>query len=37
MLAPERKLEVTLGRAEVRHVFKVSKVGTIAGCSSPTA
>ena len=31
LLAPEVKLEV-LGHAEVRQVFKVSKVGTIAGC-----
>jgi translation initiation factor IF-2 len=32
MLAPEQK-EVILGEAEVREVFKVSRVGTIAGCS----
>jgi translation initiation factor IF-2 len=31
MLAPVER-EVTLGRAEVRQVFKVSKVGTIVGC-----
>jgi translation initiation factor IF-2 len=31
MLAPKFR-EVILGRAEVRKVFKVSKVGTIAGC-----
>lgn len=31
MLDPEFK-EVVLGRAEVRQTFKVSKVGTIAGC-----
>lgn len=31
MLAPELRQEV-LGHAEVRAVFKVSKVGTIAGC-----
>jgi translation initiation factor IF-2 len=31
MLQPEIK-EKVLGRAEVRAVFKVSKVGTIAGC-----
>lgn len=31
LLDPEYK-EVTLGRAEVRKTFKVSKVGTIAGC-----
>jgi translation initiation factor IF-2 len=31
MLAPVLR-EVTLGRAEVRQVFKVSKVGTIVGC-----
>ncbi|WP_066635701.1 translation initiation factor IF-2 [Desulfolucanica intricata] len=31
LLDPEFK-EVVLGRAEVRQIFKVSKVGTIAGC-----
>jgi translation initiation factor IF-2 len=31
MLAPKFR-EIILGRAEVREVFKVSKVGTIAGC-----
>jgi translation initiation factor IF-2 len=31
MLAPEKK-ETVQGTAEVREVFKVSKVGTIAGC-----
>jgi translation initiation factor IF-2 len=31
MLAPERKEQV-LGLVEVRQVFKISKVGTIAGC-----
>jgi translation initiation factor IF-2 len=31
MLAPKYR-EVILGRAEVREVFKVSKIGTIAGC-----
>ena len=31
LLAPEQKTQV-LGHAEVRKVFKVSKVGTIAGC-----
>ncbi len=31
MLAPIER-EVILGRAEVRQVFKVSKVGTIVGC-----
>ena len=31
MLAPELRQEV-LGHAEVRQVFKVSKVGAIAGC-----
>jgi len=31
MLEPEKKLEV-LGQAEVRQVFKVSRVGMIAGC-----
>ncbi|MFZ1125527.1 MAG: translation initiation factor IF-2, partial [Candidatus Baltobacteraceae bacterium] len=31
MLAPKFR-EVVLGRAEVREVFKVSKIGTIAGC-----
>jgi translation initiation factor IF-2 len=30
-LAPEIRME-TLGRADVRQVFKVSRVGTIAGC-----
>jgi translation initiation factor IF-2 len=31
MLAPEQE-EVIVGNAEVREVFKISKVGTIAGC-----
>lgn len=31
MLSPETR-EETLGTAEVREVFKVSKVGTVAGC-----
>ena len=31
MLAPEKR-ETVVGSAEVREVFKVSKVGTIAGC-----
>ena len=31
MLSPEIKEEVT-GTAEVREVYKISKVGTIAGC-----
>jgi len=31
MLRPEQK-EVILGEAQVREVFKISKVGTIAGC-----
>ena len=31
MLAPERK-ENTLGNIEVREIFKISKVGTVAGC-----
>jgi translation initiation factor IF-2 len=31
MLAPERK-ENTLGIVEIRQVFKISKVGTVAGC-----
>jgi len=31
MLEPEKKLEV-LGQAEVRQVFRVSKVGMVAGC-----
>ena len=31
MLAPEMKEEV-LGNAEIRELFKISKVGTIAGC-----
>jgi len=32
LLMPEEK-EVFVGQAEVRQVFKVSKIGTIAGCS----
>ena len=31
MLAPERR-ETVLGTVEVRNVFKISKVGTVAGC-----
>jgi translation initiation factor IF-2 len=31
LLAPEHK-EVVLGEAEVRQIFKIAKVGTIAGC-----
>ena len=31
MLAPEQE-EVIVGNAEIREVFKISKVGTIAGC-----
>jgi len=31
MLSPEMKEEVT-GTAEIREIFKVSKIGTIAGC-----
>ena len=31
MLAPEKK-EISLGKAEVLQLFKISKVGTIAGC-----
>jgi translation initiation factor IF-2 len=31
MLAPEMKEEV-LGNAEIREIFKISKVGSIAGC-----
>jgi translation initiation factor IF-2 len=31
LLAPEKK-EVILGEAEVRQIFKIAKVGTIAGC-----
>ncbi len=31
LLAPERKTQI-LGHAEVRRVFKISKVGAIAGC-----
>src|SRR5690606_23217896 len=31
MLSPELKEEIT-GTAEIREIFKVSKVGTIAGC-----
>ena len=32
LLAPEKK-EVVLGEAEVRQIFKIAKIGTIAGCS----
>jgi len=31
MLAPEKK-ESILGLVEIRQVFKISKVGTVAGC-----
>jgi len=31
LLEPEYR-EVTLGRAEIRKIFKASKIGTIAGC-----
>jgi len=31
LLAPEKK-EVVLGEAEVRQIFKIAKLGTIAGC-----
>jgi translation initiation factor IF-2 len=31
MLAPERKEQV-LGMVEVRQVFRISKIGTVAGC-----
>jgi translation initiation factor IF-2 len=31
MLAPEKK-EVVMGHAQIRNVFKVSKVGNVAGC-----
>ncbi|MEM9695268.1 MAG: translation initiation factor IF-2, partial [Myxococcota bacterium] len=31
-LLPATKVEVELGKAEVRQVFKISKVGAIAGC-----
>jgi len=31
MLSPEIKEEIT-GTAEIRETFKISKVGTIAGC-----
>jgi len=31
MLAPEQK-ESTLGLVEIREVYKISKVGTVAGC-----
>jgi len=31
MLAPERR-ETILGTVEVRNVFRISKVGTVAGC-----
>ena len=32
LLRPEQR-EVVLGEAEVREVFKISRIGTIAGCS----
>ena len=35
MLSPEMKEEVT-GNAEIRETFKISKVGTIAGCMVTT-
>jgi translation initiation factor IF-2 len=31
MLAPEQKEEI-IGNAEIRQVFRISKIGTIAGC-----
>ena len=31
MLSPELKEEIT-GTAEIREMFKISKIGTIAGC-----
>ncbi len=31
-LLPAKKVEKELGRAEVRQIFRISKVGTIAGC-----
>jgi translation initiation factor IF-2 len=31
MLSPEMKEEIT-GTAEIRETFKISKIGTIAGC-----
>lgn len=31
MLAPEME-EVVIGQAEIRHIYKVSKIGNIAGC-----
>ena len=31
LLAPEKK-EIVLGEAEVRQIFKIAKIGTIAGC-----
>src|SRR5205807_8271670 len=31
LLTPEKK-EVVLGEAEVRQIFKIAKLGTIAGC-----
>ena len=31
-LLPAKKVERELGRAEVRQIFRISKVGTIAGC-----
>jgi translation initiation factor IF-2 len=32
MLAPEMKEKEILGTAEIREIFKISKVGSIAGC-----
>ena len=34
MLRPEER-EVILGEAVVREVFKISRLGTIAGCAPP--
>jgi translation initiation factor IF-2 len=31
-LLPARRVEKELGKAEVRQVFRITKVGTIAGC-----
>ena len=31
-LLPAKKVEKELGRAEIRQIFRISKVGTIAGC-----
>ena len=36
LLEPE-EVEESLGQAEVKELFKASRIGTIAGCMSPTA